>query len=76
MSSATAAQAASCACMGPPGDCPCIRRMREAICPQPYQPTLCGWACPKCQSVYGPQERECWRCNPAAAPIVTCSSPS
>lgn len=75
MSSATSGNAASCACMGPPGDCPCIRRMRE-LAPQPYQPMYAGWACPKCNSIYGPNQAECWRCNPPPTYTVTCATGS
>jgi len=31
-----------------------------------------GWICPRCGSVYGPMESECYRCNPPA-PVATCS---
>jgi len=31
-----------------------------------------GWICPRCGSVYGPNQDECIRCNPPFIPQVTC----
>lgn len=33
---------------------------------------LPGWMCPKCGSIYGPNQTECIRCNPPIEFKVTC----
>lgn len=67
--------AASCACMGPPGNCPCLRRGFYQFTPY-APPNVSAWMCPKCNSVYAPTQMECWRCNPPPQYIVTSTAGS
>jgi len=50
------------------GMCASCRNLYAQLSAQP-RPFL-GWSCPRCGSIYGPAQTECYRCNPPLK--VTC----